>query len=172
MKYLIAFLITFNCFAQSSFYYPDGTVIKMPEGQTSINDVLRVHFPNVELTNIYFGEGKCDDVTIIFKKYTENPLFVNGPIKKERQIKKCAEGFNIFTVYNESNLKSDLNSFISDQRDTDYIKGVFGYPRNKTIDTDQTGEIEVYNYRPYYDIRDFDLVFVDGILARYVIYKI
>ena len=172
MKYLIAFLFSFNCFAQSSFYYPDGTGIKMPEGQNSINDVIRVHFPDVELTNTYFGEGKCDDLTIIFKKYTKQMLFVSGTIKKERQIKICAEGFNIFKVYNESNLKSDLNSLISDQRDTDFIKRVFGNPRNKTNDTDQTGEIEIYNYRPYYDIVDFDLVFVDGILTRYVIYKI
>ena len=77
----------------------------MPEGQTSINDVLRVHFPDVELTNTYFGEGKCVDLSIIFKKYTEKPLFLNGPFKKERQINKCAEGFNIFTVYNESNFE-------------------------------------------------------------------
>ena len=172
MRYLIAFLITFNCLAQSSYYYPDGRFIEMPEGEKSINDVLRVYFPDVELTNTYLGEGKCNDIAIVFKKYTKHPLFVNGPLKKERQVKKCAENFNIFTVYNEFNLKSDLNRFISEEKNTDFIMSVFGYPRNKTTDKDKAGEIEIYNYKPYYDIVDFDLVFVDGVLTRYVIYKI
>lgn len=171
---LTIFFICFNGYSQNgNFYKLDGTIIAKSEGK-SINNIVNEYFNNIEMVNTYFGsdDSNCQGYEIIFKKYTETPLFVLGLFpKRKKKLKKCIEGYNVIETYSGYSFKNDLDEMIDNETSKEQIIKIFGNPQSETIDKEKGSEIVIYNYNKFYGTVRFDLIFVNNILNRYILNK-
>ncbi|MFV0566630.1 MAG: hypothetical protein ACK5NB_12465 [Flavobacteriaceae bacterium] len=175
-KLILIFLISiyFNGFSQeSNFYKLDGTILASGEGK-SINNIHQEYFSDVEMIKVYHdtdNNKECNGYDIIYKKYTQTPLFILGAFPKEKHLKKCIDKskFNVVSDYSGYSFKSDLDNMIENQKSKEYVVSIFGNPQRETIDKEKGSEIVIYNYNKYYGTVKFDLVFVNNTLNRYIL---
>lgn len=174
MKALFILLIStsFIINAQGpAFYDIEGKLIEN-NINTSINEVVSNNFKNIDFIDVFYSENKnCEGYEVVFKKFTEKPLFIFGKMpKNKRKLNKCIEKYNVISVFSGFSFKNDLDSMINDQISPEKASTIFGNAWTETLDKEAGSEILIYNYNKYYGTVKFDLIFHNNKLSRYITY--
>lgn len=169
---LILFCTTFAYSQESKFYSLEGKILSNTINK-SINNISQERFSNIEMIHVYANNDNknCNGYQVVFKKYSETPLFVIGQFpKSKKKLNKCIDDYNVLTLYDGVDFKNDLNKMVKEKASSEDVIKIFGNTYTETLDHTDEGDLVILNYTKFYGTVKFDLVFFNDELIRYIKY--
>lgn len=158
---IFIFIASNICHSQKlEYYFPNGK--KLDEGKTP-NYVSNMYFSN-EKTYYYKLLNKSNILSVCFKLFSDEPLFIIGNNVTEEQISKATREFKLRDFYRSFDYTHELDKLISSKNTTQNdILTILGKPDNYNISNNNTCL--------YYRKPNTTFIFNEGILINYQIMK-